>query len=82
MGNALDDATADRLLKSLASDDAFRDRFAADPDAALASLGYQGEVRIGACISLPLPDKRVFAEARDALHAQLTSTLSQKVFQL
>src|SRR5690606_3506431 len=82
MSHGLDDATAHRLLKALATDDTFRDRFAAGPDAALASLGYQGEVRIGACISLPRPDKRAFADAHDLLHAQLTSTLSLKVFRL
>jgi len=81
MSQGIEPRIADALLDALASDDSFRERFAKDPDAVLAGLGHTGDP-IGACCLLPLPDKKTFAEARDALREQLTAKAFFKVFQL
>lgn len=81
MAGGIDPRIADALLDALASDDAFRERFAKDPDGVLRGMGHDGPP-IGACCKLPLPDKKVFAESRDALRRQLTSKSVLKVFQL
>lgn len=82
MSEGIDERVADALLDALASDDAFRERFAKGPDAALRELGHDGAVSIAECCTAPLPDKHVFKESRDAFRRQLTSRLSLKIFQL
>lgn len=59
----LDPERVDRLLELLATDDAFRDGFAADPDRSLALLGYRGSIRLLPCLgSRELAPKSVIAE--------------------
>lgn len=71
----LDFATADRLLEKLSCDDEFRAHFSDDWRAALAQVGYSdayaASVKCGETRNLA--SKEEIAEAREALHAHLTS---------
>ena len=75
---------ADKLLDKLSTDDDFRDRFQADPRAAVESLGYvtpeadRGKPGADPCICLAdmattLAKKEDIAKARNKLREQLTS---------
>lgn len=64
---------ARRLLDQLSTDDAFRERFSANPTEALASLGATPSEAAAGCDVVPtLASKEAFAAARDALLAHLT----------
>ncbi len=64
---------ARRLLDLLSSDDAFRERFAADPSAALTALGASPSEAAAGCVAIDhLASKEAFAAAREALLAHLT----------
>lgn len=62
----------ERLLDLLSSDDAFRERFAAEPSQALASIGAGKDVTEPCCDPLStLASKEEFAMLRDQIAQQL-----------
>lgn len=71
----LDPGTAEKLLERLSTDDAFRERFSADPIAALAEVGYQvPEGLVPSCMSTAqMASKEEIAEAQRQIKAFLTS---------
>jgi putative modified peptide len=67
----IDPPIVDELLDRLANDDGFRAAFAADPAAALASLGAQ-DLSLAPCMEVEeLASKEAIAAARDELREQL-----------
>ena len=62
-----------RLLELLSTDDAFRERFSANPTEALSSLGATPSEAAAGCDAVPtLASKADFAAAHEALLAHLT----------
>ncbi|MBD8525779.1 NHLP-related RiPP peptide [Pseudomarimonas arenosa] len=75
----LDDATAQKLLDKLSSDDDFRSLFVKDPAEALRSLGPTGAKFSAAatCMKVAkLADKDAIASSRDALTKMLVTQLA------
>lgn len=65
---------ANKLLTLLATDDAFRATFAADPRAALLSIGANDEEAAVGCAAIDhLATPEEFAAAREALIQHLTA---------
>ncbi|MFC4727408.1 NHLP-related RiPP peptide [Coralloluteibacterium thermophilus] len=69
---------ARELLEKLATDDAFRDRFAADPYAVLDSLGIQVDpgTRQARTGGVELPSKADILANLDAMAQDMTVTMS------
>lgn len=72
---ALSPAVAENLLQLLATDDAFRQTFVADPRAALATLGHElPDCPNPPCLKVEtLASKEEFSQAREQLVDHLTS---------
>lgn len=78
----LSEATVDKLLDKLGSDDAFRDQFKANPRMALAAVGHEaaakakdGDEGIWACCAVTqLASKEAIKAGRDELRKQLLSS--------
>ncbi|HET6603996.1 MAG TPA: NHLP-related RiPP peptide [Xanthomonadaceae bacterium] len=82
MADRLDPKVVDALLDRLSSDDDFRERFQADPAAALAEVGA-GDFEAASCLSVTrLASKEALRAARGALTAQLGSAMSQQPHKL
>lgn len=87
----LDDSTADRVLDLLGTDDTFRERFQANPAAALASIGYEpaqassGQERLSRgdaffCMTAEqLASKDEINASREQLRTYLTSQTDHSV---
>ncbi|KHL59369.1 MULTISPECIES: NHLP-related RiPP peptide [Xanthomonas] len=76
---------AHKLLDLLATDDAFRDLFKKDPKAALLQVGYPSEDAELMASQLKvdaLADKDTIAQARDEIHASLTSSVNMQPIRL
>lgn len=72
---AMDPAIVDELLEKLSTDDAFRDRFAAQPRQVLADLGHMASAdnALLCATTTTLASKEEIANARAALRAHLCS---------
>ncbi|MCC5069844.1 NHLP-related RiPP peptide [Xanthomonas campestris pv. raphani] len=76
---------AHKLLDLLATDDEFRDLFKNDPKAALIQVGHPAEEAelLAAQLKVEtLADKAAIAQARDDIHANLTSSVSMQPIRL
>jgi len=89
MAKSLPPHVADKLLDRLGSDDDFRAYFQKDARGALSFLGYDepantsnddSALKCMRCDSMP--DKKAFAQSRDAYRKQLTSQALQVIFKL
>jgi putative modified peptide len=89
MAKSLPPHIVDKLLDRLGNDDDFRTYFQKDARGALSMLGYDepagtanedSALRCMRCDSMP--DKKVFAQSREAYRKQLTSQLTQVIFKI
>jgi putative modified peptide len=65
---------ADKLLDKLGSDDAFRELFRHDTEAAMLQLGAPADFKIGACLRpKPLASKEIFRRSRAIMRDVLLS---------
>lgn len=74
---------ADRLLDRLIEDDGFRDRFQANPQAALAEVGYTVSGDEWGCMqSKVLPSKETLRATRETLLQQFMTTKPDVIFRI
>ena len=89
MAKTLPPHIADKLLDRLSNDDDFRAYFQKDARGALSFLGYDEPTGTPsndsalACMRCEsMPDKKAFAQSRDAFRSQLSSQSNQFIFKL
>lgn len=79
----LDNRAAGKLLDLLGTDTAFRRLFKHDPAAALARVGFKGDLSVAACLQVDyIAPKAQITKAREELQSYLTSALAKSPIQL